>query len=173
MKRYLVVALLVLLCTTASWSAAATMEVGVRGGKDTTTAHEDIAAREVYYLQSLPWQKEFGPRTNLYTRLDAGLCYLRANPQSGGWLAVGADVVLSMMGGAWELEGGVRPTWLFESELGGEDFGGPVQLSSHVGTTLSLGQVALSYRFQHISNASIYNCNPGINLHLIGLGIRF
>jgi hypothetical protein len=172
-KRYLVVVLLALFSLMSSWSAAATMELGVRGGKDTTTAHGNFTAGELYYLHTLPWQKQLSQSTTLYTRLDAGAGYLHADSQSGGWLAVGVDVVLGMMGDAWELEGGFRPAWLFESELGGENFGGPVQFSSHVGATLNLGQVALSYRFQHISNASIYDCNPGINLNLIGLGVRF
>jgi len=172
-KRYLIIALLVLFLPMTSWSLDSTMEFGVRGGRDTLAEHEDRAAGEIYYLQTLPWQKELCPDAKLYTRLDAGLGYLRADSHNGGWLAVGMDVVLSLMGGAWGFEGGFRPTWLFESNLGGENFGGPVQFTSHVGTTLNLGRVALSYRFQHISNASLYNSNPGINLHLIGVGVTF
>lgn len=68
---------------------------------------------------------------------------------------------------------GWRPVWLFESELGGEDFGGPVQFSSHIGAAVNLYHVVLSYRYQHISNASLYNSNPGLNFHLIALGLRF
>lgn len=173
MKSYLVIALLVLLFPMTSWSATATMEIGVRGGRDTLVEHEDFVAGEFYYLQALPWQKELDPRAKLYARLDAGTGYLRVDSESGGWLAVGGDVVLSLMGGAWELEGGIRPTWLFDHDLGGEDFGGPVQFMSHVGATFNLGPVALSYRFQHTSNASLYDCNPGLNLHLFGLGVRF
>lgn len=173
MKSYLVVALLLLLFPMTSWSLDTTMELGVRGGQDSSDDLEDLATGEIYYLQTLPWQAELNPRTKLSTRLDAGVGYLRADSRSGGWLAVGVDAVVGIMDDRWELEGGFRPTWLFESEIAGEDFGGPVQFSSHVGATLNLGQVAFSYRFQHISNASIYDCNPGINLHLVGLGVRF
>ncbi len=172
-KRCLVVTLLVLLLPVTSWPFDITMELGVRGGRDTLAEHEDLAAGEIYYLQTLPWQKEFCPSAKLYPRLDASLGSLRADSNSGGWLAVGMDAVLSLMGGAWDFEGGFRPTWLFESNLGGEDFGGPVQFTSHAGATLNLGRVALSYRLQHISNASLYNSNPGINLHLVGLGVSF
>jgi len=172
-KCYLVVALLILLLPMPSWSLDPAMEFGVRGGRDTLTEHEDFAAGEIYYLHTLPWQKELSPRAKLFSRLDAGLAYLRADSHSGGWLAVGGDVVLSLMDGTWQLECGFRPTWLFEHDLGGEDFGGPVQFSSHIGATFSRGKVALSYRYQHTSNAAIYDDNPGLNLHLVGLGMRF
>jgi hypothetical protein len=31
----------------------------------------------------------------------------------------------------------------------------------------------VGYRFQHMSNASIYNRNPGLELHLLELSYRF
>jgi len=172
-KRYLTVALFILLLPMTAWSLDSTMELGVRGGIDTLDEHETFLAGEIYYLHTLPWQKELSPSVNLYTRMDAGLAYLRADSHSGGWLAIGGNVVLSLLEGAWEFEYGFRPVWLFEHDLGGDDFGGPIQFANHVGTTLNLGQVALSYRLQHISNASIYGENPGLDLHMVGLGIRF
>ena len=173
MKLYLIVTLLLLFFPMPPWSLDTTKELGMRGGQDFSDDHEDLAAGEIYYLQTLPWQAELNPRTTLSTRLDVGAGYLRADSRSGGWLAVGVDAVVGIMDDRWEIEGGFRPTWLFESEIAGEDFGGPVQFSSHVGATLNLDRAALSYRFQHISNASIYDCNPGINLHLVGLGVLF
>ena len=173
MKRYLFAILLFLLLPIPAWSLDSTMELGARGGVDTLDENEKFLSGEIYYLHALPWQKELSPSVNLYTRIDAGLAYLRADSHSGGWLAIGGDVVLSLREGAWEFEYGFRPTWLFESDLGGDDFGGPIQFSNHVGPTLNRGPVALSYRFQHISNASLYNHNPGLDLHMLGLGVRF
>jgi len=175
LKRYLAVVLLLLLLLlpVKAWSLDSTMELGARGGVDTLDENENFLAGEIYYLYTLPWQKQLSPGVNLFTRLDAGLAYLRADSRSGGWLAVGGDVVLSFREGVWELEYGFRPTWLFESDLGGDDFGGPIQFSNHLGATLNRGPVALSYRFQHISNASLYDDNPGLDLHMVGLGLRF
>lgn len=172
-KRYLVVTLLVLLVPVTAWSLDSTMELGARGGVDTLDENENFLTGEIYYLYTLPWQKELSPSVHLYTRIDAGLAYLRADSHRGGWLAIGGDVVLSLGDGAWELEYGFRPAWLFASELGGDDFGGPIQFSNHIGTTLNRGPVALSYRFQHLSNASLYDDNPGLDLHMVGLGVRF
>lgn len=173
MKSYLLVALLFLFLPTSTWSLGTTMELGVRGGIDSTTRHENYTAGELYYLLDLPWQKQLGSNITLSTRLDSGVGYLHTNSQDSGWLAVGGDVVFSLLDDVWELEGGFRPTWLFRHEIGEDDFGGPVQFSSHVGTTLNFGQFSLSYRYQHISNSDLYNENPGLDLHLIGLGLRF
>ena len=173
MKSGLFIVLMVLLFPVASWSLDSTTEFGARGGLDKGSLHESYAAGEIYYLQDLPWQKRLGTSAKLYTRLDVGAGYLRADSQNGGWLAAGMDVVLSLVDGLWDIEGGFRPTWLFKHEIGEDDFGGPVQFSSHVGATLNLDQIALSYRYQHISNSDVYNENPGHDLHLVGIGMRF
>lgn len=173
MKSYLFAALMFLLLPTASWSIDTTMELGVRGGIDSRARHENYTAGELYYLQALPWQKQLSSNVMFSTRLDSGVGYLHTNSEDSGWLAVGGDVVFSLLDDVWELEAGFRPTWLFRHEIGEDDFGGPVQFSSHVGTTFNLGQISLSYRFQHISNSDLYSENPGLDLHLIGLGMRF
>lgn len=145
----------------------------MRGGKEAFTPVTDYEAGELYFLSSMPMQKAFSSDTKLYPRLDVGVGHLHADSQSSGWLAVGIDVVLSILGGAWELEGGFRPVLLFEHRFGMDDFGGPVQFSSHAGVTYNWNRFVLNYRFQHISNANIYEHNAGLELHLVGVGMRF
>jgi len=172
MKRCLI-ALFMLILPTLSWALATTMELGVRGGTHANGLDENYTAGEVYYLYTLPWQKELGSGRKVYARIDAGAGYLYTDARRGGWVAAGGDLVLSLLDGALELECGLRPTWLTEDEFGDDNFGGPVQFSSHVGLTYNIGNTALSYRYQHISNAHIYDENPGLDLHLVGLGVRF
>lgn len=174
MKRCLAIALLVLALLPALARAFdTTTEVGVRGGTDASSVAENYAAGEVYFLQDLPWRKALRPGMQLHARFDSGVGYLSAASARGGWLAVGGDVVLSLMDGLWQIDGGLRPTWLLRDEFGKDDYGGPVQFASHAGVTLKLGAFSLSYRFQHLSNASLYDENPGLNLHLFGLGMRY
>lgn len=173
MKRYLSVALCLLLFPVSSWALATTMELGVRGGTDASSLHESYTGAEVYYMYTLPWQKVIGSGMRIYTRLDAGLGYLEGDSETGGWIAVGGDVVLSVMEGRLEFEAGLRPTLLFEHEFGRDDFGGPVQFMSHAGATVNFDNFSLSYRYSHISNADIYDENSGIDLHLVGMGVRF
>jgi hypothetical protein len=35
------------------------------------------------------------------------------------------------------------------------------------------GGVQLGYRWQHMSNANIYDSNPGVNVHMLSLTYRF
>ena len=173
MIRLLVATLLVLTLPATSWTLGTTMEIGVRGGSDASGVDENYTVGEVYFLHALPWQKEFSSGTKIYTRLDVGAGFLHAASKDAGWLAVGGNVVFSLMEGRWELECGFRPTWLFRDEFGEDDYGGTVQFASHAGVTFNLGPAALSYRILHLSNAHLYDPNPGLNLHLVGVGVRF
>lgn len=72
-----------------SWALTTTMEFGVRGGTDAKLAKENYSVTEVYYQHRLPWEKEIRPGVMVYVRLDAGLGYMEADSDDGGWLAVG------------------------------------------------------------------------------------
>ena len=51
---------------------------------------------------------------------------------------------------------------------------GPIQFTSYIGLSYTLPQrVSIGYRFQHMSNASIYSSNPGVNLHMLKIGYHF
>ena len=51
-----------------------------------------------------------------------------------------------------------------------------LQFGSHIGAGLYFGKnqtISLVYRYQHLSNASIKQPNPGIEFHLLQVGYRF
>lgn len=166
--------LLAVLCAALLGLPAAAMaaELGVRGGTDATGSTRNYSAAELYLLYPLPWQWD-AAGGSLRPRLDGGVTWIESGGDHGGWLAAGADLVYTTGGLPFELEAGFRPAWLVESEYGREDFGGSIQFISHVGATLRFSPFALSYRFQHLSNAGIYGENPGLNLHLFGIGASF
>lgn len=151
------------------------MEVGLRGGFDVgrNSVDEDYDAVELYFLRGLPWGSRLIRNATLSTRFDLGATYLEGGDDEGAMLAAGVDLVLSSPNGSLQLEAGFRPTWMFDHEYGDDDFGGGMQFTSHAGLTLYWQPVALSYRFQHTSNAGIYDENPGLELHMFGLGYRF
>ena len=163
--------LLLLLWWPGRAAALESWEFGLRGGMDATALDENYTAGEIYLLRTLPWQAELGA-AKLLTRIDLGAGYLEAANDHGGWLAAGADLVCLLGGGA-EIEAGFRPAWLIDHIYGDDDFGGDLQFVSHGGIGLHAGHFVLSYRFQHLSNASIYNTNDGLDLHLFGVGARF
>lgn len=148
-------------------------ELGLRGGTDASGTKENYTVGELYLQKFLAWQLALGDEARLRTRFDMGAGYLEAVNDEGAWLAVGGDLVLCLFDDRLELEAGFRPTWLTDYHYGDDDFGGDVQFSSHAGLVWKVDRVTFSYRFQHISNAGIYDSNPGINLHLFGMGFRF
>ena len=46
------------------------------------------------------------------------------------------------------------------------------KLSNSNSSLGSLYNLVLNYRFQHTSNAGIYDDNPGLNLHMLGVEYR-
>lgn len=152
-----------------------TMEVGLRGGFDAgwSSLDENYKAGELYFLRGLPWGARLIKNTTLSTRFDLGAIYLEGGDDEGAMLAAGVDLVLGFWDDRLELEAGFRPTWMFEHEYGDDDCGGGLQFSSHAGVTLIWQPLTASYRIQHVSNAGIYDKNPGLNLHMFGLGYRF
>ena len=151
------------------------MEIGVRGGGDNSgyNLKEDYVAAEIYFLKGLPWGTKIGDHTTLTTRLDMSATYLEAKDDEGCMLAVGTDLALGLWDGTTEFEIGFRPTWMPKNKYGKDDFGGWLQFTSHVGLAINWQPVTLNYRFQHTSNGSIYDLNPGLNLHMVGLGYHF
>ncbi|MFM7816480.1 MAG: acyloxyacyl hydrolase, partial [Verrucomicrobiota bacterium] len=70
--------------------------------------------------------------------------------------SAGAALVVAQRSWPVSLVGGISPTVLSESQIGGKDYGMPFQFTSYAGLSLQLGShVEVGYRFQHMSNASL------------------
>ncbi|MFT4560619.1 MAG: lipid A 3-O-deacylase [Gammaproteobacteria bacterium] len=74
------------------------------------------------------------------------------------------------------VEFGLGPHLHTDDSIGNKNFDIPFAFGSHVGGGLRFGnggRYELLYRFQHLSNASLGDDNPGINFHVLNLGYRF
>ncbi len=63
-----------------------------------------------------------------------------------------------------------------DDSISDKDFDIPFAFGSHVGGGFRFGAngaYELLYRYQHLSNASLGDDNPGINFHVVQLGYRF
>jgi len=108
------------------------------------------------------------------TRIHLSAGALRGGGETGFIGSVGPSVALSMVRNLILLDGGISAALLSQHEFGRENFGGPIQFVSHAGITFKLGaNLGVGYRFQHMSNASIYKRNPGLELHLLELSYFF
>jgi len=80
--------------------------------------------------------------------------------------------------GGWKpyVEFGVGPHLQSETGIGNKDFDINFAFGSHLGVGARFGarqQYELGFRYQHLSNASIGDSNPGINFSLFRLGYHF
>ena len=74
------------------------------------------------------------------------------------------------------VEFGVGPHGMTDTKIENKDFDIGFAFGSHLGAGVRLGdkgRFEFLYRFQHLSNASIGDKNPGINFHLFQLGYHF
>jgi hypothetical protein len=148
--------------------------IGLRAGVSTPDSEEDFEQYEVFATYGLPWKFELTPGWFLSTRVNLSAGALRGAGDTGFIGSVGPSITLSMVQDRILLDGGISAALLSEHTFGQEDFGGPIQCISHAGISFNLSDnLGMGYRFQHMSNASIYNRNPGLELHMFELRYLF
>lgn len=73
-----------------------------------------------------------------------------------------------------EFIGGCSSTIISRHEFDEVNLGLPFQFTTHLGMRVDLGRRwAVSYRFQHMSNAGLNPNNPGLEMHAFGVLYRF
>lgn len=66
------------------------------------------------------------------------------------------------------------PSFHSEDVFGSYDIGGAIQFTSSIGFNWRVCENwTVSYRFQHTSNATIEDPNPGLNMHTLGVSYKF
>jgi len=151
------------------WIAA-----GFRAGLSATDQNEDFEQYEMFATHGLPWGWQLTAGWSLSTNINLSAGALRGGGETGFIGLVGPSITLSMFQDLIMLDGGISAALLSEHKFGQENFGGPIQFVSHVGIRFKLGgNLGVGYRFQHMSNASIYNRNPGLELHMLELSYFF
>lgn len=172
-----------LLCTAFGGSIGQAAEarwdaVGVRAGADLTDGHgscsNDFELYQLFANYLLPFQWRRSSALELRTVLDASAGALRRRSDTGFIASFGPSLALAMFSDRLEIDGGVAVAYLSLHNYPGRDLGGPIEFVSHVGIGVyPLGKIGIGYRFEHISNANLYRCNPGVNLHAVELKYRF
>ena len=151
------------------WSA-----IGLRAGLSTADSEEDFEQYELFATYGLPRSWELTSGWSLSPKINLSAGALRSGDDTGVIGSAGPSITLSMVQDRIFLDGGISAALLSEHQFGGENFGGPIQFVSHVGIGFKLGDnLGLGYRFQHMSNASIYNRNPGLELHMFEISYFF
>ncbi len=149
-------------------------QVGLRGGVSDNQFNEDFEQFEAFIKWGLPWRWQWPSGVHLDTRLDATAGILTGGHETGLVGSVGPSLALNIASGDILLLAGTGITLLSEDRFGREDFGGPIQFTSYAGLSVLLGRNSVAgYRYQHMSNAGIYDPNPGLNMHMFELAYHF
>ncbi len=178
MKRMLllpsVVLLLLLIIPLTCYSAdRPAWEIGGRAGYTFATKGKDVAEYEFFLRRDLPWQWQLSKNLRLGFRIEGALGFLNSNHDNDLIGSLGPDLWLDI-GTVARVYGGGRIAYLDHRLLRENDFGGSFQAMEDGGISFFVGsQATVGYRFQHMSNGDLYSSNPGLNMHLLEVALRF
>ena len=147
--------------------------VGVRGGVGDQNNNESFSQVEAYLNYGLPWMWELDSKWVIgsFIALNAGAIRCEENAFVG---SIGPGFYFMTPSHRFVFSAGIYPTYISRSKFGEEDFGGWFQFTSSACINFNFkSNLTAGYCFQHMSNAGLYDNNPGLNTHLIGLGFRF
>ncbi len=158
----------------ASGDEAVRTVAGLRGGMALDDRKSSFRQYEAFIMRDLPWHWHLTKASDLRIRVEGTAGAMTSAGETGVIGSAGPNLVFSGFDGAVSLEGGVRIALLSRHRFGSEDLGGPLFFITHAGLGVRLSRnFSAGYRFQHMSNSSIYDCNPGLNMHLLELGYSF
>ena len=148
--------------------------VGARFGFSKDVRGENFNQLEINTAYRLPqtWMLDSGWTLNSRINASAGVLHGGGDTAAIGTIGPGLEWVSPSQG--FSIEAGISPTLVSRHEFGDADFGGIFQFTSFIGLSSRIGsQKAVSLRIQHMSNASIYDSNPGLDQAMLGIDYRF
>ena len=147
---------------------------GARAGFSATSLDDGFHQIEAWSRLETPWVIDLGAGWDLGTAIEASAGVLSRGDDHGFIGGLGPVLSLRRQGWPVALELGSEPTLISRQEFEQSDFSFPLQFTSYLGARVDLGRrFLLGYRFQHMSNASLGEDNPGLNLHMFSVGWRF
>ncbi|GJL54939.1 MAG: hypothetical protein NPIRA02_20710 [Nitrospirales bacterium] len=135
---------------------------------------EDFEQFDVFGIVSLPGQWDFSPDLKSGLRLYGSVGALRGAGDLGFITTVTPGLAVTKK--SWKLTfdiamgGALISDW----EYGRQDIGGPFQFIGHLGVSYHLpGNLAVGYRFHHMSDATIYGPSRGVDFHMLEFSYYF
>jgi len=157
-----------------------TMGIGIRGGMNFQDAglppseKEDFEQFDVFGFIGLPtgWESPSGWDT--HWRLNGSAGVLRGAGDLGFITEITPG--LAFIKKTWNMtfDIGAGGALISHWEFGRQDIGGPFQFIAHGGVSYHLpGNLAVGYRFHHMSDATIYGPSRGVDFHMIEFSYHF
>ncbi len=165
------------LCIIASAAQSADqewIEAGARLGFSKDVRGENFNQLEMAAAYRLPRSWVLDSGWIIESRLNASAGVLDGGGDTAAIVSAGPGLALVSPSRQFTVEAGISPTLVSRHEFGDADFGGVFQFTSFVGLNSRIGkQTTASVRIQHMSNASIYDSNPGLDQAMLGINYRF
>lgn len=173
----LVLFMLVVSCLTPAANVSADdkmWEIGVRGGWSWRDSDQSFSQIDLFAGYRLPWEWRWWDTVDLSTRLTMFGGVLMGGGEHGALGGGGLEFVFGLGDTGLEVRLGSALTLLSDYTYGDEDLGGTIQFTSHIGLDYwFLENWSATARVQHMSNASIYSDNPGVDIVMLGLRYQF
>jgi lipid A 3-O-deacylase len=152
----------------ASWDA-----IGFRASIGDSRNKESYSQYEVYVNFNLPWAWRSEPKwiVGSFVGINVGAIVCEKDAFLG---SIGPEFYVLAPSQRLSFSAGIYPTYISRSSFGIDNFGGPFQFTSALDIDFHfLRQMSLGYRFQHMSNAGLFDKNPGLNTHILELTYLF
>lgn len=162
-----------------AWSLAAAppargAALGLQAGTSISANDENFYQVELTADWAMPWSWHWGGWVQVETRLSATAGALVGDGRAAAMGTIGPVFAFSTDGGRWEITAGSSLTFLSRHRFDEEDLGGFLQFTHHVAWRWRLTDAAgLGLRVQHMSNADLYDDNPGLDMAMITVDWRF
>lgn len=164
---------LAVILSTASLSGIGLDSVGFRLGLDDEEG-DHFTGYEAFGTFEPFWSWDLSERNTLATTLETAVGVIRGNSDTAGYLRFGAAAHLSLGELPLSVTVNTGIQVLTEDTFGNFDLGGNFNFSSGIGIDWHLNEDwIVAYRFQHTSNASLYDTNPGLDLHSFSIAYKF
>ena len=151
-------------------SFAQQVQYGVRiGVNDTHKKDLDLSVYEIY-LHTVP--PIYSIADNIYDPLnisfETALGVIRDKTNSTLLFSMGPTLKLFNYKNIVSFSTGLKPSLMTNHVFENFDLGGTFNFKSNVALIISPNKkINLGYRFEHISNAGLYENNPGVNFHYV------
>jgi lipid A 3-O-deacylase len=159
-----------------AWAGRSSLEAGLRAGASFNEEDESFNQYDMFVRYGLPWSWVWGEALQVDTNVAASMGVLEGGDDAGIVGTLGFEFVFGSARGKcpFEVRAGSALTLISEDQYGDEDLGGPVQFTHHISLHYwFLENLSAVARVQHMSNAGLYDENPGLDMIMIGLLCRF
>ena len=150
------------------------IEVGLRGGVSADSRQVDFEQYDLFASYRLEQRWELKSGWLILTEITGTLGEVRSDFDSGIVATFGPGFTFKKPDSRFSIDIASVPTYISEPVHGEKDLGGNIHFTTHIRFNYRINEeFAIGYRFQHMSNASLEDENPGLNIQSLGISYLF